>query len=130
MILTSMGNIEKNQATVVNFVSPVFLEIDRCNPNPCQHGAPCEEINGGVGYVCQCPVGYKGQICDCKYIIVISMALKEIKLLFSSINSTLLILQFSSAITDIFAIMSMLFIRASSEIFTLVPFVCPSINMF
>ena len=41
-----------------------FAEIDRCNPNPCQHGAPCEEINGGVGYVCQCPVGYKGQICD------------------------------------------------------------------
>ena len=45
-----------------------LIDIDRCNPNPCQHGAPCEEIIGGVGYVCQCPVGYKGQICDSMYI--------------------------------------------------------------
>ncbi len=44
-----------------------ILEIDRCTPNPCQHGSSCQEINGGVGYVCQCPVGYKGQICDSKY---------------------------------------------------------------
>ena len=54
-------------AEILNCSLNSIAELDRCNPNPCQHSAFCEEINGGVGYVCQCPVGYKGQICNCEY---------------------------------------------------------------
>lgn len=43
-----------------------FAEINRCEPNPCFHGGTCEQINGGVGYVCQCQPGYKGEMCERK----------------------------------------------------------------
>ena len=43
-----------------------YLEIDHCNPNPCLHDGHCSEINGGLGFVCQCQLGYKGQNCESK----------------------------------------------------------------
>lgn len=42
----------------------VFVEVDHCDPNPCFHGGTCQIINGGVGYMCSCPEGYKGQMCE------------------------------------------------------------------
>jgi hypothetical protein len=34
---------------------------DHCAPNPCQHGATCE--NGPSGFLCHCAVGYTGTTC-------------------------------------------------------------------
>ena len=45
-----------------------LVEIDHCQPNPCFHGGFCQPINGGSGFVCECVVGYKGQLCQGKIV--------------------------------------------------------------
>jgi hypothetical protein len=47
----------------------IFAEIDKCNPNPCQHAGSCSEIIGGLGYACKCPYGYQGQDCERKIFV-------------------------------------------------------------
>ena len=49
--------------------SSFSTEIDKCNPNPCQHEGTCDEVIGGLGYVCKCPSGYNGQDCERKTLL-------------------------------------------------------------
>lgn len=38
------------------------IDIDLCNPNPCDNGAPC--INTHSDYYCHCPEGWAGKNCS------------------------------------------------------------------
>ena len=53
-------------------------EIDKCNPNPCQHQGSCTEIIGGTGYACKCAYGYKGKDCERKIHLWIIEEIKTI----------------------------------------------------
>ena len=67
--------MSKNSSTLIyfciNYELPFFsVEIDHCSPNPCLHDGHCSEINGGLGFVCQCQLGYKGQNCESKFLFI------------------------------------------------------------
>lgn len=38
-------------------------EMSLCNPNPCQNGGECEELDSG-GFQCQCPTTHSGTVCS------------------------------------------------------------------
>ena len=37
-------------------------EVNECNPNPCQNGADCVDLQGA--FQCNCPPGFQGSVCD------------------------------------------------------------------
>ena len=39
-----------------------YTVIDRCNPDPCQNGATCN--NFGTSFTCDCTPGFAGTVCD------------------------------------------------------------------
>ena len=47
--------------------------VDRCNPNPCQHGGSCRQSS--KEFFCDCAdTGYSGAVCHtCKFIRLISL---------------------------------------------------------
>ncbi len=55
---------------IVNIIFKNFFEIvtSVCSVNPCQNGGVCQ-VTGTNSYICNCPVGYTGTICQtCKLI--------------------------------------------------------------
>ena len=40
----------------------IFVEIDACDPNPCQNGGICDYLAGN--FTCTCSDGYEGLNCD------------------------------------------------------------------
>ena len=43
--------------------------VDPCLSHPCTEGSTCDALPQG-GYVCKCPPGRKGNLCqDCKYAV-------------------------------------------------------------
>ncbi len=40
------------------------VDVDACEPMPCQNGGMCVDVVGGPGYTCVCPSGYTGLDCD------------------------------------------------------------------
>lgn len=43
-------------------LSPVQLNVDYCQPNPCQNGAQC--FNLASDYLCKCTEDYEGKNCS------------------------------------------------------------------
>ncbi|XP_078660839.1 uncharacterized protein LOC144905190 isoform X3 [Branchiostoma floridae x Branchiostoma belcheri] len=41
---------------------PVPVCVDRCDPNPCYHGAACSVQ--GASFICVCPSNYEGDLCQ------------------------------------------------------------------
>ena len=39
-----------------------IVDIDECESNPCQNGGTC--LDGEDGFMCECPEGFEGQLCD------------------------------------------------------------------
>ena len=57
----------KNQSLIMIFIYfskiVVFVSVNRCTPNPCQHGGTCR--NRGQGrYECICRRLYHGEHCE------------------------------------------------------------------
>lgn len=44
------------------FLHCLQLDIDYCEPNPCQNGAQC--FNLAMDYFCNCPEDYEGKNCS------------------------------------------------------------------
>ena len=48
------------------------LDVDSCVPSPCINGGKCHPVNpgqnSGGNFTCECPIQYKGPICQCKCI--------------------------------------------------------------
>ncbi len=42
----------------------VYLEIDHCDPNPCNHGHCTNTPEESNGYKCTCDAGWQGANCD------------------------------------------------------------------
>ena len=41
----------------------IFLDIDECSPNPCQHDGQCAQTFN-ASYLCGCAAGYTGVNCS------------------------------------------------------------------
>jgi hypothetical protein len=39
-------------------------KINQCQSNPCFNNAVCQELIDKVGFICYCPAGYTGLLCD------------------------------------------------------------------
>lgn len=42
--------------------SPLCVDIDECNSDPCQNDGTC--VDQVDGFMCQCQDGYAGDMCD------------------------------------------------------------------
>lgn len=52
----------KTELSCVLCPPPPQLDIDYCEGNPCQNGAPC--FNLATDYFCKCPEDYEGKNCS------------------------------------------------------------------
>ena len=39
-------------------------DFDACGKNNCQNGGVCQSFENNTQYVCNCPVGFTGQMCE------------------------------------------------------------------
>ena len=39
-------------------------DFDACGSNNCQNGGICQSVENNTHYICQCPVGFSGQMCE------------------------------------------------------------------
>ena len=44
------------------FIFACILDINECESSPCQNGGTC--LDGIDVYICSCPVGYRGKVCE------------------------------------------------------------------
>lgn len=52
----------------VLFMFLFFLAMgDVCHPNPCDNKGKCNPGQDGKIFTCDCPVGYVGTRCECKF---------------------------------------------------------------
>lgn len=54
----------------LNWLFFLLLDIDECEPNPCQNGSKCTEDKPG-SFVCDCSAtGYTGDLCETSNLIL------------------------------------------------------------
>jgi len=75
-----LDNYTSKCCGIVLLVMLSFLEVDKCEPNPCHNNATC--INDGIGFKCICPFATEpdtaivGVLCnECKNLHCIFAAL-------------------------------------------------------
>ena len=42
-------------------ILPIFIDLNECLANPCQHGGTCENLPGS--FKCDCTENYEGKLC-------------------------------------------------------------------
>ena len=48
-------------SSILNSMKFIFLDIDECDPNPCNNGECIDLVND---FTCVCDDGYEGEVCD------------------------------------------------------------------
>ena len=48
--------------TIILSISEIYVEIDECDPNPCQNGGDCGSFRNK--YYCSCAPGFTGLNCE------------------------------------------------------------------
>lgn len=56
----TVGVAYTNQPLVILMI--LFVEINECQPDPCENNGRCEDALGT--YWCKCPQGFVGQTCQ------------------------------------------------------------------
>ena len=75
LCINKVINLEKikNFLATIKSYSILFnqhcLDIDPCFPNPCLHNSVCVSDDKSQATTCNCSIGWKGEQCQCMYIL-------------------------------------------------------------